>query len=165
MVGVFCAPNGLGAGVEGDEAGALKFFTFYCLPYAFADVVVGGFGAPNDLGAGVEGDKAGALKFFTFCCLYFVYVVVALFSARCLSYPDLSVRGFCAPEWPLFRPLNILEGFLISRLDTLQGEVITAGLVGFVAPDGLGTEGAEGFGAPGGLGAEGGALKLFSCFL
>ena len=128
--------------------------------------MVGGFGAPNGLGAGVEGDKAGALKFFTFCCLYFVYVVVALFSFRCFSYPNLS--DFFAPEWSFFRPLNILEGFLISRLDTLQGEVITAGLVGFVAPDGLGTEGAEGFGAPGGLGAEGaegGALKLFSCFL
>ena len=127
--------------------------------------MVGGFGAPNDLGAGVEGDKAGALKFFTFCCLYFVYVVVALFSVSCLSYPDLSVGGFCAPEWSFFRPLNILEGFLIIRLDTLHGEVITAGLVGFGAPDGLGAESAEGFGAPGGLGAEGGALKLFSCFL
>ena len=75
---------------------------------------------------------------------------------RCLSYPDLSVGDFCAPKWPLFRPLNILEGFLIIRLDTLHGEVINAGLVGFGAPDGLGA-GAEG--------AEGGALNLFSCFL
>ena len=77
-----------------------------------------------------------------------------LFSFRCLSYPDLSVGGFCAPEWPLFRPLNILEGFLIIRLDKLHGEVINIGLVGFGAPDGLGAEG-----------AEGGALNLFSCFL
>jgi len=136
------------------------FFSLRCLPYAFADVVVGGFGAPNGLGAGVEGDKAGALKLFTFCCLFFAYVVVGgfgtlkLFSFRCLSYPDLSVGGFCAFEWPLFRPLNILEGFLIIRLDTLHGEVINAGLVGFGAPDGLGAEG-----------AEGGALNLFSCFL
>ena len=90
-------------------------------------------------------------------------MLVALFSFRCFSYPDLS--GFFAPEWSFFRPLNILEGFLIIRLDTLHGEVITAGLVGFGAPDGLGAESAEGFGAPGGLGAEGGALKLFSCFL
>ena len=77
MVGVFCAPNGLGAGVEGDEAGALKFFTFYCLPYAFADVVVGGFGAPDGLGAesaegfgapgglGAEGAEGGALNLFS----------------------------------------------------------------------------------------------------
>ena len=94
---------------------------------------------------------------------------------------------FFAPEWSFFRPLNILEGFLIIRLDTLHGEVITAGLVGFGAPDGLGAPGGlgapdgfgapdgldapdslgapGGFGAPGGLGAEGGALKLFSCFL
>jgi len=164
VVGGFGAPNGLGAGVEGDKAGALKMFTFCCLPYAFADVVVGGFCTPNGLGAGVEGDKAGALKIFTFCCLNFVYVVVALFSFRCFSYPDLSVGGVFAPEWSFFRPLNILEGFLIIRLDTLHGEVITAGLVGFGAPDGLGAESAEGFGAPGGLGAEG-ALKLFSCFL
>ena len=89
--------SGLGAGVEG-EAGAHKLFTFCCLyfvyvvvtlilfsfrclPYAFADVVVGGFGAPDGLGAGVEGDKAGALKLFTLCCLYFAYVVVGGFGA------------------------------------------------------------------------------------
>jgi len=90
----------------------------------------------------------------------------------CLSYPDLSVGGFCALKWPLLRPLNILEGFLITRLDRLHGEVINAGLVGFGTPDGLGAP--NGFGAPAGLGApdglgaegaEGGALNLFSCFL
>ena len=84
-------------------------------------------------------------------------------SFSCLSYPDVWVGGFCAPEWPLLSPLNILEGFFIIRLDTLHGEVITAvGLVGFGA--------LEGFGAPDGLGAgaegaEGGTLNLFSCFL
>ena len=88
-----------------------SLFSFRCLSYPdlsvgdfcalkkVADVVVGGFGAPDGLFAGVEGE-AGALKLFTFCCLYFVYLVVALqlFSFRCLSYPDLSVGGFCAPN-------------------------------------------------------------------
>jgi len=41
VVGGFGAPNGLGAGVEGDKAGALKLFTFCCLYFAY--VVVGGF--------------------------------------------------------------------------------------------------------------------------
>ena len=40
--GGFCAPHGLGAGVEG-VAGALKLFTL-CFLY-FVYVVVGGFGA------------------------------------------------------------------------------------------------------------------------
>jgi len=75
-------------------------------------------------------------------------------SFSCLSYPELLVSGFGAPEWLLFSPLKILEGFFIIRLDTLRGEAINAGLVGFGAPDGLGAEG-----------ADGGALNLFSCFL
>ena len=50
-------------------------------------------------------------------------------SFSCLSYPELLVSGFGAPEWLLFSPLNILEGFFIIRLDTLHGEVIKAGAV------------------------------------
>jgi hypothetical protein len=46
--GGFGAPNSLGAGVEGDKAGALKLFIFCCLY-----VVVVGF---------------GALKLFSFRC-------------------------------------------------------------------------------------------------
>ena len=94
MVGGFGTPNFLGAGVEGDKAGALKLFTFCCLYFGYVVVVgfgalklfsfrclsypdlsVGGFGAPDGLGAGGEGE-AGALKLFTFCCLYFAYVVL-----------------------------------------------------------------------------------------
>ena len=83
-------------------------------------------------------------------------------SFSCLSYPDVLVGGFGAPEWPLFSPLNILEGFFIIRLDTLHGEVINAGLVGFGTPGGFGAPDALGASAEG---AEGGALNLFSCFL